>query len=100
MEKFTDIINGNKPVLVDFSAEWCGPCKMMAPILREVAQKIGDKARIIKIDVDRNPAIARKYQIVSVPTLMIFKNGKILMRQSGVIAAANLIGFLEKYSRN
>lgn len=100
MEKFTDIINGNKPVLVDFSAEWCGPCKMMAPILREVALKIGDKARIIKIDVDRNPAIARKYQIVSVPTLMIFKNGKIQMRQSGVIAAANLIGLLEKYSRN
>lgn len=97
METFGDIIRSNKPVLVDFSAEWCGPCKMMAPILKEVAQKVGDKARIIKIDVDRNQAVAQKYQIVSVPTLIIFKNGQILHRQSGVIQAQQLVTLIEKY---
>ncbi|MBE0639036.1 MAG: thioredoxin [Bacteroidales bacterium] len=100
METFNDIIKGHKPVLVDFSAEWCGPCKMMAPILRDLAQKIGDKARIIKIDVDRNPAVAQKYQIVSVPTLIIFQNGQIKYRQSGVIQAQQLAALIEKYSVN
>lgn len=100
MESFNDIIKGSKPVLVDFSAEWCGPCKMMAPILKEVAKQIGDNARIIKIDVDRNQAVAQKYQIVSVPTLIIFKNGQIKFRQSGVIQAQQLTALLQQHTGN
>ncbi|HNV50685.1 MAG: thioredoxin [Bacteroidales bacterium] len=100
METFNDIIKGTKPVLVDFSAEWCGPCKMMAPILKEVSQKIGNRARIIKIDVDRNPAVARKYQIVSVPTLIVFRNGQIQFRQSGVMQAMQLVALLERLAAN
>ncbi|HOG67067.1 MAG TPA: thioredoxin [Bacteroidales bacterium] len=100
METFNDIIKGTKPVLVDFSAEWCGPCKMMAPILKEVSQKIGNRARIIKIDVDRNPAVARKYQIVSVPTLIVFRNGQIQFRQSGVMQAIQLVALLERLAAN
>ena len=100
METFNDIIKGTKPVLVDFSAEWCGPCKMMAPILKEVSQKIGNRARIIKIDVDRNPTVARKYQIVSVPTLIVFRNGQIQYRQSGVMQAMQLVALLERLAAN
>ncbi|HQB48246.1 MAG TPA: thioredoxin [Bacteroidales bacterium] len=100
METFNDIIKGTKPVLVDFSAEWCGPCKMMAPILKEVSQKIGNRARIIKIDVDRNPTVARKYQIVSVPTLIVFRNGQIQFRQSGVMQAMQLVALLERLAAN
>ena len=100
METFNDIIKGTKPVLVDFSAEWCGPCKMMAPILKEVSQKIGNRARIIKIDVDRNPTVARKYQIVSVPTLIVFRNGQIQCRQSGVMQAMQLVALLERLAAN
>jgi len=100
METFNDIIKGIKPVLVDFSAEWCGPCKMMAPILKEVSQKIGNRARIIKIDVDRNPTVARKYQIVSVPTLIVFRNGQIQFRQSGVMQAIQLVALLERLAAN
>lgn len=86
--------------MVDFSAEWCGPCKMMAPILKEVSQKIGNRARIIKIDVDRNPTVARKYQIVSVPTLIVFRNGQIQFRQSGVMQAMQLVALLERLAAN
>ena len=100
METFNDIIKGTKPVLVDFSSEWCGPCKMMAPILKEVSQKIGNRARIIKIDVDRNPTVARKYQIVSVPTLIVFRNGQIQFRQSGVMQAMQLVALLERLAAN
>ncbi len=96
MEKFGSIIQGNTPVLVDFSAEWCAPCKMQAPILKEVAAQMKGKARILKIDVDKNPAVAQKYQIQGVPTLIIFKNGEIKFRQSGVMQAAQIIGLLEK----
>jgi thioredoxin 1 len=89
-ETFGEIINSDKPVLVDFSAEWCGPCKMMVPILKELRQKMGDTIRILKVDVDRNPELSTGLQIQSVPTLMLFKNGKAVWRQSGVMQANEL----------
>ena len=87
---FTDIIQGNKPVLVDFSAEWCGPCKMMPPILKELKDKMGENVTILKMDIDKNPAVANSYQIQSVPTLIVFREGQIKWRQSGVVRADQL----------
>ena len=90
MSKFNDIINESRPVLVDFYADWCQPCKMVAPILSEVKKSMGEKVRIIKIDVDKNPAIAAKYNIRGVPTLMLFKNGQLKFNQAGVIPAEEI----------
>ncbi len=97
MSKFNDIIKGDKPVLIDFSAEWCQPCRMMPPILKQVKQQLGDKIRILKVDVDKNPAIARKYMIQNVPTLMVFKNGEVKFRQAGVIPAQQIIGIVRPF---
>jgi thioredoxin 1 len=87
---FDSIISDSKPVIVDFHAVWCSPCKMQSPILKEVATELGDSIRIIKIDVDQNSDIAMKYSIQSVPTLIIFKSGKLVWRQSGVVGKSQL----------
>lgn len=99
MEKFNDLIKGKTPVLVDFFATWCGPCKMMHPVLEDLKKQMGDKVHILKLDVDApaNRDLAASHQIQSVPTLMVFKEGKMLWRQSGVATAAQLKEILEKY---
>ncbi len=94
---FGEMINSDKPVLVDFYATWCGPCKMMAPILEEVKKRVGEKAAIIKIDVDKNPAAASAFQVSSVPTLIIFKKGKIQWRSPGVSQAHELEKILNEH---
>lgn len=96
MEKFNQIIQGTTPVLVDFSAEWCGPCKMMAPILKQLKDQLGDHIRILKIDVDRNQEIASRYQIRNVPTLMIFQNGERKWTGSGVMQADQLASVVQR----
>jgi thioredoxin 1 len=98
MSNFTILINAEKPVLVDFFAEWCGPCKMMKPILEEVKKSISDKVNILKVDVDKNKHAAMQYQIQGVPTLILFKKGKILWRQSGVVDAKSLKNILNQYA--
>ena len=95
--KFVEIIKGSTPVLVDFYAEWCGPCKMMAPILNEIKTDLGDKIKVLKVDVDKNPSAARAYSVQGVPTLIVFKNGEIKWRQSGVVRAPELHQILQKF---
>ena len=97
MANFQEIIASEKPVLIDFSAEWCGPCKMMPPILQQVKHNLGDKITILKIDIDKNPSAANAYKIQSVPTLMIFQNGQQKWRQSGVVQAGQLQQVLQQY---
>jgi thioredoxin 1 len=96
---FSELTGGQTPVLVDFSAEWCGPCKMMAPVLKQLKGQVGDAATIIKIDVDRNPELANAYNISGVPTLILFRAGEVLWRQSGVVTAQFLKGVIEQHTK-
>ena len=98
METFDDIINGEKPVLVDFYATWCGPCKMMAPVIEEIGKELEGKARVLKIDIDKNRPVADLYRIQAVPTLMIFKNGQQLWRNAGAMAKHEVMALLEQYA--
>lgn len=98
MANFFDIIKSDIPVLIDFSAEWCGPCKMMPPILKKVKDTLGEQVRILKIDVDKNPAIAQKLQVRNVPTIALYKSGNQLFRQAGVIQADQLIQIIKQHS--
>jgi len=91
---FDSIINENRPVVVDFHALWCGPCKTQAPILKQLAEEMGERIKVIKIDVDQNQMIAARFQIQSVPTLMIFKNGQVIHKQAGVHSKAQLMSIL------
>lgn len=94
---FNSIIQSGIPVLVDFFAEWCGPCKVQSPILVEIARELNGKLKVIKIDVDKNPELAARYQIRGVPTLALFKEGRLLWRQSGLVDKATLAGILQNY---
>jgi thioredoxin 1 len=91
---FNDILNSETPVLVDFYADWCGPCKMLAPILKQVKEELGDGVKIIKIDVDKNELLAAKYQVRGVPTMLLFKNNKQVWRQSGVVQKRDIINII------
>jgi len=92
---FKKIISSETPVLVDFFADWCGPCKMLAPILKDVKEELGDAVKIVKIDVDKNQSIASKYQVKGVPTMLLFKDGKQVWRQSGVLQKNDIVKIIE-----
>jgi len=97
-KSFKALISGDQPVLVDFYATWCGPCKAMQPILEEVAQEINGKVKIIKVDVDKNPAAASNFQVRGVPTLILFRKGKPVWRQSGVVPSQKLVQVLKEHA--
>lgn len=99
METFNEIINGEQPVLVDFFATWCQPCKMMHPVLEQVKAALGDRIRIIKVDVDRNSQTANQYRVQSVPTLMLFRRGETLWRGSGAMPKADLLATIDPFLR-
>ena len=96
MASFNDLINGEQAVLVDFFAEWCGPCKTMAPILKQTVSMIDGKAKILKVDVDKNPSVAQKYNVRGVPTMILFHKGQIKWRQSGVVPAQQLAAIIKE----
>jgi thioredoxin 1 len=98
MSSFNQIIQSDQPVLVDFFATWCGPCQMLAPILKDVKANLGERISIIKIDVDKNQAVAAQYQVRGVPTMILFQNGKPLWRQSGVISKEDIIKIIVEKS--
>ena len=95
---FNSIIQSEIPVLIDFYANWCGPCKVLAPVLKEVKHELTDTIKIIKIDVDKNQTLAAKYQVRGVPTMILFKNGKQLWRQSGVLQKNDILAVINKHS--
>lgn len=97
MSKFQEIITQDKPTLVDVFATWCGPCKTMHPILEDIKSRVGDRATIIKVNIDQNEALAMQYGIQSVPTLMIFKQGKLVWREAGVHSADTMVETLERF---
>lgn len=98
MSTFSEIINKDQPVLVDFFATWCGPCQTLSPILKQVKDELGDSISVIKIDVDKNPTVAAQFQVRGVPTMLLFKNGKQLWRQSGVLSKSDLISVIKQHS--
>ena len=95
---FNNIINSDKPILVDFYADWCGPCKTLVPILKQVKEELGEAVKIVKIDVDKNQPLAVKYQVRGVPTMLLFKNGKQLWRQSGVLQKNDIVSIIKSHS--
>ncbi|WP_378187619.1 thioredoxin [Aquimarina sp. W85] len=94
---FNKLIDSSTPVLIDFFADWCGPCKMLGPILKEVKKDLGDQIKIIKIDVDANQNLATQYQVRGVPTMLLFKNGKQVWRQSGVLQKNDIIQVINSH---
>jgi len=98
--KFKDVIASNKPVLVDFYATWCGPCKALSPVISEVKKELGSSMRVIKIDVDKKKAVSNKYKIKSLPTLAIFQNGKLLWRESGMKSKTELLKITSRFIEN
>lgn len=95
--KFDNLINGEQPILIDFFATWCGPCQALAPVLKEVARDLKGRVRVIKIDVDKNQMLSQKYQVRGVPTLALFRNGKIVWRQSGVLGKHQIISEIKNH---
>lgn len=96
-DSFNNIINSEIPVLVDFHADWCGPCKMLAPILKQVKDEMGNALKIVKVDVDKNQPLASTYQVRGVPTMLLFKNGKQVWRQSGVLQKNDIVRVVQQY---
>ena len=97
MSEFNEIINSSKPTLVDFYADWCGPCKVMSPIIEQTKNSLGDAPTVLKINIDNNAEVARKYQIRSIPTLLIFKEGEVVWRQSGVPQKEMIVESVKKF---